>query len=669
VNSPNETLVDELMMPVVIDDEEVSEEELRQDFILLSENAIPIPPSMSTIVDERYEKARKAKEDIVEDWKESYTKYQYEGSHQDTRDANSVAKENMVRQNVSTLTSLGYMRNPTAELTTDDEEKKPLVSMLRDAAKSLVTKKQRPGINLKPKVNKATAVAHLTNFAVAKIEYQGMQGSLENVTQVYKKIEEKLQTEENPDRAKEQYELLDRAYKQLQISSTRGVTLSIRSPFNIFPDPKCTEHDLSDADFWFERIPMDLAFIKSEYTVEITEEDEDGKTSTQRYYKYDQAKPFDLEETSQRNEAANAKDVLMDELFPEFSENTRQELSKDTITCVEYYDRKARKKYLYIEDHWDCPLWVWEDELKLSRFFPYFVLSFAPALGSISQPGEVSFYAHMQDGLNEINHQAAWVRSVAFRNWYYDSQAIDSDQVDKIKKTLTESTSEIAMTPIKLRGEKSLEDILMPLKLPSTQFAEIFDKGPYLESINRASRVSDAMRGEQFKTNTTNDAVETYNNFTSTLMDSITDRVESFVEEIIWAILEIMVSKFDKEQMSQLVSADKLDHFDNMSVEVFNNTVSMEIVAGSSQRPTSAVKKREAREIVQGLGQFGKVAPRSVLSIVFRVIKDAFSRTYITDKDIENLNQEAAQGMEAQQQKAQQAATMQGAQAQATPPQ
>ena len=46
------------------------------------------------------------------------------------------------------------------------------------------------------------------------------------------------------------------------------------------------------------------------------------------------------------------------------------------------------------------------------------------------------------------------------------------------------------------------------------------------------------------------------------------------------------------------------------------------------------------------LGQFGTAAPRTVLSLVTRLLRSAFSKSLVTDKDLQHLEEEGLAAMQ-----------------------
>jgi hypothetical protein len=154
------------------------------------------------------------------------------------------------------------------------------------------------------------------------------------------------------------------------------------------------------------------------------------------------------------------------------------------------------------------------------------------------------------------------------------------------------------------------------------------------------------MRGQQFKVNTNTTAVNTYKEQAQTRLEGLTDKIEASVEDLLWSVCEIMVSQFTMEEMQMLVSTKAAEDFVQMSVRDFNLQHSLTIAAGSTEKPTTERKKEEAAGIIQMLGQFGSAAPGTVLSIVSRLLRSAFSRELVTDNDLKLLKEESSAAMQ-----------------------
>jgi hypothetical protein len=67
--------------------------------------------------------------------------------------------------------------------------------------------------------------------------------------------------------------------------------------------------------------------------------------------------------------------------------------------CWWIWDKTTRRVFLYAENKWEWPLWVWDDPLKLVEFFPYPHLWFHETPEGSQPKGEVTYYLDQQDAL------------------------------------------------------------------------------------------------------------------------------------------------------------------------------------------------------------------------------------------------------------------------------
>jgi DNA-binding PadR family transcriptional regulator len=605
---------------------------------LLSENAIPIGATVGHTYATRFADGVRAQQTIHSDWKEAIKEFTSVGAYEGADDQNAAPEENVIRTTVETLVDFSYMRNPSAEISSQDEKGQPLAALLGAALPVLMNKKANLGLNLRPKVVKQIINAHFTNFGVLKLGYQPKKGSVEQALETLEAVQQLIKVEKDPETANRYYELLDILQRELEMRREFGMSVSVINPFNIIADPSATETDTSDSKWLMERDQLDEAYIKAEYM----KMDENSGTLV---YRYDERIGYEAEKRD--NPEATATATVMEEIFPDLDVDQASLRLKNKLPVVWVYDRVTRLVILYLEGRWETPLWVYKDELKLSRFFPHFILSFSSPINSITQRGEVSHYIRFQQEINNINKQASAARKAAFSIILYDSNTVDSKEVDRVLKEVTRSTGELKAIGIKLKDkDKGVDGMLAPFKMPALQFMEMFDKSGLKEAITSASRVGDAMRGQQFKVNTNTTAVNTYKEQAQTRLEGLTDKIEASVEDLLWSVCEIMVSQFTMEEMQMLVSTKAAEDFVQMSVRDFNLQHSLTIAAGSTEKPTTERKKEEAAGIIQMLGQFGSAAPGTVLSIVSRLLRSAFSRELVTDNDLKLLKEESSAAMQ-----------------------
>ena len=92
--------------------------------------------------------------------------------------------------------------------------------------------------------------------------------------------------------------------------------------------------------------------------------------------------------------------------------------------------------------------------------------------------------------------------------------------------------------------------------------------------------------------------------------------------------------------MLVLVGDDLAQNWEQMTVQMFTQKYSVNVVAGSMEKPNSVFKKKEAIEVAQAVGQFARAAPGSVTKIMLGVLQQAFTEIAIKPEDWEGLTAE-----------------------------
>ncbi len=610
---------------------------------LLEENAIPIAPKAGERFREKFDEGLSALQTKHEEWRKNIELFTNE-----TGIKKGIPVENLVRITVETLIDFSYMKNPSAEFSAYDENDKDFADLVQKIVMALINKKYSPGINLQPKIIKQMIFAHLTNFGVLELTYQGEMGSIEEIYDLNNRVKERIATEEDPERLNELYKHLDVLQDELDNRDHMGIGVRYRSPFSIITDAQTENLDLTDTNILMVRDGLDKDHIKAEYGYFNEEEN-------CHYYRYDSSKKLPLVEGSVENTRTATENKVLSQVLSAVDSDQAQLRVKNMVNVVWVYDKTTRLKYLYIEGQWDTPLWVFADEMELSRFFPFFILAFSTPIASIVQSGEVAHYAAFQEEINTVGAQLSKIRRTGFNRFLFNSAMFDKDEITKMLEFFNDPSSKTKVLGVKIKDVNiPLSEVLEPVKLPMAQFKELFDSSSLREALAKTTRISEAAKGAEFKTNTTNQAIASYNETTNNRLEGLTAKIEAVVEDLLWAIAEVCVSKMSKLQVQELLSEKQAQHFANISVKDFNTRHQIVVAAGSTEKPTSLSKKQEAIQIIQMLGQFGTAAPRTVLSLVTRLLRSAFSKSLVTDKDIELMKQEGEAGLQAQQQQQQQ---------------
>lgn len=608
---------------------------------LLGENAVPIPPTIGDRFNTAFDKSKQVMGPFHKDWQAAYKAYNETGSIE-SYDKVGYAEENFVRRVIQALYERTYMQDPTAEFSTHNPEFEQFSSDMKYIVEAAVKKSGKYGLNLRKYVQKQIIDAHLTNYGVVRLGYTPEAGSREDVIKLYNKVKEQLRASghETVQETEHLYSLLGRLGQELETRRPMGLFLRNVSPFMLFVDTDATMDDLSDATITFELEYIKESVIKAEYMRFDSENN--------RYtFRYDNNVVYAPLSEQPQATAKDNKQKIEQEVLAIMSNEQREVMTKDAVLCVRIFDKVTRMEYLYVHGQWNTPLWVWEDQLELSRFFPYFLLAFSPATTGIARKSEASYYIPHQATINRENQQWETVRSSSFTTIVYDSTTIDKQEVDRLISESLSKTRGLKAIGVKLKGpEARLKDALEPFVLPIAQLGDLLNNPRSRAQVEAAMRMPPAAQGKEFKTNTTNDAIAEYNTQLETQIYAAVDIIEDNVRQIMWAISEVIVSRYPKTLVEKLVGPGRSQQFRSMTVDEFNTAFALELEAGSTEKANSTNKKRESMQIIQMLGQFGTAAPITIITIVTKLLRKAFSRTIVTDEELKTLKEEGLAAMQ-----------------------
>ena len=104
-----------------------------------------------------------------------------------------------------------------------------------------------------------------------------------------------------------------------------------------------------------------------------------------------------------------------------------------------------------------------------------------------------------------------------------------------------------------------------------------------------------------------------------------------------------------KEDVAKLVGADKAAIWpeEPMSVADIESSFSVQVVGETTVKPTSAVKKQQALQISQILGQFASATP-VVATVMLKILSKAFDEAAISKEDWELIMQSIQMQMQMQ---------------------
>lgn len=588
-----------------------------------------------------YEATRATYQDIYLSWDEAFRYYNNnQAQAQDTPRGifkRGDSSENLVFSNINVMLPAVYSKDPDITINSSDESDQPFQDCLKQLLNALF--KRRYLLNAKPKLKRAVGYALLTNSGVIALDYTQKDDSVEHAAKTLQEISKQLQTAKTQSEVDDLYGQLEALEDQMEVMEKNGPQIRNVLPQNLLVDPDAELPDATDGAFMFERLYLKTAFLNAKYTKK-----EEGQTSVY-IYKPTHKAVFNSGEGKRDDglgmvlAAVNADDVTRHE-----SQERNAFRTLYYTECVKVWDKTTRRVYLFAADSWAWPIWVWDDPLKLSRFYPYFIMGFGFSTGGSTTVGEVSYYLDQQDEINDINRKVVKMRRGVFDYWFFDSTTTNREQVMEFLKAVRGvGDSKEYVVGIQVPDGKKLEDMISTIKPPTADMEPLLKKEPIMEAMNRLSGTSDALRGVQFKTNTNEAAVQSYQDAARMIVGAKIDVLEDMMSDLAQSLAEVCVQFMDPETIMGIIGTVNGLAWNNMTVEDLNARFSMEVVAGTTEKANSTFKKKEAIQIAQAVGQFSNSAPGTTLKIILKVLEQAFTEVVIKPEDWKAIEAEATQ--------------------------
>jgi hypothetical protein len=598
----------------------------------------------------KVEAARATYEHIYSIWEEVFKYYNYD--HQRTLNTpKGVFKrgdgtENVIFSNLNVMLPAVYSKDPDVTCSASDEGDEKFTKCLQALLNGLF--KRKDGLNAKPHIKRAAGMALLTNCGIIKLNFTRKSDSKELALQEMERMTQELaacETQEEVDRIYGEFEALERNMEVLEPS---GFNLNGVLPHNLVIDPYAEQADGMDSRWMAERVFFQTNYLTARFTKneddDADPEDDYANTNRVLIYKPTHKARFAAGGSGSRDDGIGLVMDALDARGSAPTSNTDDErtayINMYYTECWFFWDKATRRLLLFAAGDWAWPIWVWDDPLGLSRFFPYFIMSFTMSTGGTVSPGESAYILDQQDEINDIERQKSRIRRSVFDYFFYNNQKIKKDEAEKFVQALRGETRNAKHAIGVDAGEAKVSECIEALVPPSAQYDKLFDKAPVLETINRITNTSDALRGVQFKTNTTEDAVQSYMESLKLSVGAKVDVIEDTVSDLANAVAEVSVQFMDEEQVSGIVGPLLAQDWQQLTVDEFRSQYNVTIVAGSMEKPNSIFKKKEAIQIAQAIGQFAQAAPGITLRIMLKVMQNAFTDVVIKPEDWAALDQE-----------------------------
>jgi len=552
----------------------------------------------------------------------------------DRRDTYSMT-ENIVYATVNAVIPSIYAKNPNVEVTMTDSAREGFGTLLEHLANKLASMKHAPGINLKPKARKSIVRCEITNEAWVMVGWNKREDSADQAREDINRIGQELV------KAKDQKEI-ERLEGELMALEEVCDLLDPPGPFvksftgrQVLIDTGTTEDDLSDCNFMLLETVFPTNYLNARYRVKT----KDGQGYMNAY------KPTHVIDASTGSGTDNLQQEIDNFRMFDYERDSPKEYGYDDrasyergkrTKCFYAFDKVKRRFYLFADNDWTWPIWCFEDPYHFPDFYPLERLQYHTDPKQIRVRGEVSHYLDQQDEINTIVDEGNRARISLRDNTIFDSNVLTNKDVEDIVLNANKK-----MKGVKVPDGKKLEELIMGPPMPNLKYTFLWDKASAKAAVNMISGIGEAQRGEQYKTNTTNQAIEQYSSISGVRLDEKRDAIEDFIGAIMYKVIFLCLQFMDQQTVAELVGsqyAEAIGQWQNMAPADIRSQVVCTIEGGSTQKATSAAKKAEAMQIGQILGQFASGSP-FVVMIMMKVFERAFDGMDMTDADWKQLEQ------------------------------
>jgi len=620
---------------------------------------IPVSKARGSTWRQRRDVCLKSMESVKDAWQEAMSYYNQDqaahreggagitaGNRYQARKINDKisASENIVFSNIRAKVPELYAKNPMISATaqpmreasgaltgaqvTAPASNETLPERRARAVEKLVnvlfTMKAKPGVNLKPKVKKGITTTLLTNRVWFECGYTNKTESSEQAFKDLQDASKRLEEAKTKQEIEEAEGILLALEEKIEFVTPGGPWVAVRDPRDVLVDPNSVDPWLSDANWVMIAGMLPTSYIKAVFATKNKDED---KSIYEPTHILDGDSQSDQERMSLfKNETDFEKAGYGDQASYDRAKRTK-------VWYV--WDRVTRRVELYNDKNWSWPLWVWDDPTQLVGFFPITPLYFYESPDNCFTKGETSYVLDQQDMINEIVDNQRRALSWTRRNTFFNQNKIKKEDAQKVLLGAGDTCEGVDVP----EGAK-LSDLIFTIPPPSAQFAELFDKSGLLAAVDRIYATNEGVRGGQFKTNTTNGAIDYYATMGNTRNDEKLDAIEDCIGEVGWKIAQLCMNNMPAEEVQQLTNLDVSEFWGPMDQKTDLGTMSITCVGGSTQKSTAQQKKKNALEMAQVLSQFVKAAPSASLKVVLKMFGEAFDDINITAEDWEAIDAE-----------------------------
>jgi hypothetical protein len=252
----------------------------------------------------------------------------------------------------------------------------------------------------------------------------------------------------------------------------------------------------------------------------------------------------------------------------------------------------------------------------------------------------VTYYLDQADAVNEIHSEFNRARMRVLNNILFDDRLPPAT----VEAALSNTSKKVARGIQVPSGEK-LADMFYSPHDAILRAQHLFDPQRLYASMDRVSGITDTMRGVQFKTNTTNRAIESYQSSTATRLDKKISAIENWLGRLYYGLAFICALRMAREEVESIIG-QRADDWTNYDPQALRGMFNVQAVGGSTQKPSSEAKKALALEQARILSSIADKAPVTSVKIILSMMKEAFDDFPIPEGTFDALNQEIEMAMQ-----------------------
>lgn len=543
--------------------------------------------------------------------------------------------ENIVFANVTSLVPAVYAKNPTIEISMDDPQYDEFGKTAEKLINAIMRMESAPGVDLKPKARRAVMDTTLTNESWFLTGYTKKEESSDNAIKEIERIAEMLATAKDQKTIKECEGKLEALERTIDLLNPSSPNVRVLRGKNVIVDTDATLKSECRWMMYDDFVSCDL--LRAMFGRKNEKDEWESVFEPSHVLALSDNENTEIDGTNPGFSFLNSNGAKSYKDYGYENEDSYQRAQRVKVWYV--WDKVTRRVYLFNDKDWKWPIWVWDDPYGYPDFFPLDRLNFYDDPENFYARSETMMYLDQQDGINAINNEIAKVRQFVTGKTIYNKNVIkDAKVVDAfIDGTNTKRALGIDAPP-----DTDLSKLFVPFVPQSAHMLNtvIFDKQRLMEAIDRVSSVTNVMRGVEYKTNTTNKAIESYESTTQTRLDEKIDAVEDVIGKVGSKLLHVCLRNMDGSTVESILGQKDAEIWEQHRQAFVDSGVkfSATIVGGSTLKPTSATKKQQAIQISQSLGQFASAAPVAIL-IALKVMERAFDEVVIRDEDWQMIMQ------------------------------